>query len=308
VPAKSAASAATGRGLGQVPGFDVAIDISHATKDVAAFLVKYYTAKSAKDEDATMSYFAQQNFTYIDAVLGWSWYTWESLRKSLYQFMPNWPKGSGSYPTRILGDMNSALVFFTDTPGLFGSSEILTLGAINIRGGKIARQIDYWDARHFGVAAEAKLKVPANKYPTDFGVSDVGETAAPAMKRTVNALAKALKSGDGAAAAELFSPAALFEDETAHLRITGPRSIGSYLTAAASLLPYAGRGTGVRHVLGSAVGGGYEWTATDSPVPQGVTALELDRWGKISRLTAMWNGSLVDDTTLTSLARLAIER
>ena len=63
----------------------------------------------------------------------------------------------------------------------------------------------------------------------------------------------------------------------------------------------------MRHVVGSAVGGGYEWTATGGAVPRGVTALELDRWGKITRMTAMWDGSLVDDATLTALTQGAIE-
>jgi hypothetical protein len=33
-----------------------------------------------------------------------------------------------------------------------------------------------------------------------------------------------------------------------------------------------------------------------------------DVWGKVTRLTALWDGSLVDDSTLTALARTAIEQ
>lgn len=128
------------------------------------------------------------------------------------------------------------------------------------------------------------------------------------MKNVSHSLARALRDSDGARAADLFGPAAVFEDIPAHVQLVGPRSIGSYLTSAASLLPYAGGGTAVRHIVGSAVGGGYEWTASDGPVPRGVIALELDRWGKITRLTTMWDGSLVDDSTLIALSRKAIER
>ncbi|MGF7235191.1 MAG: hypothetical protein ACQSGP_09555 [Frankia sp.] len=42
--------------------------------------------------------------------------------------------------------------------------------------------------------------------------------------------------------------------------------------------------------------------------PRGVVALELDGWGKITRLTAIWDGALADDSTLISLARTAIEQ
>ena len=209
--------------------------------------------------------------------------------------------------TRILGDATSAMVFFTDTAGLFGPSEIRAVGVINFRDHKITRQIDYWDGRHFGIANEAALAGYSSGPVTDFRESTVGETAAPTMKNVVNKLAEALRHGDGASAAALFAPGAVFEDMPAHLHIIGPRSIGTYLTQAASLLPYAGGGTAVRHVVGSAVGGGYEWTST-GPARRGIIGLELDRWGKITRLTALWDGSLVDESTLISLARTAIER
>ncbi|MEX5712737.1 hypothetical protein AB1484_31850, partial [Parafrankia sp. FMc6] len=258
--------------------------------------------------DGWMSFFSRNLITYIDAVVGAGFYNWESLRDSLSQFMSNWPSDGKSYPTRILGDATSAVVFFTDTAGLFGPSEIRAVGVINFRDRKITRQIDYWDGRHFGIANTAALAAFSPGSITDFRESTVGETAAPAMRNVVSKLAQNLRNGDGASAAELFAPGAIFEDMPAHLQIVGPRSIGTYLTKAVSLLPYAGGGTAVRHVVGSAVGGGYEWTASNSAVPRGVVALELDGWGKITRLTAMWDGSLVDDSTLISLGRTAIEQ
>ena len=97
-------------------------------------------------------------------------------------------------------------------------------------------------------------------------------------------------------------------DVAAHIQITGRSSIQTYLTKAASVLPYVGADMRVRHVLGSDVGGGYEWTAASGPVPRGITALELDPWGKIERFTAVWNGAYADDTMLTTLAQRAIEQ
>ncbi|MDT3444538.1 hypothetical protein [Pseudofrankia sp. BMG5.37] len=307
LPAGSASAAGTRDGL-TFPGVDIVIDASHATEDVVVLVREYLTRKSAHSPDATMSFFWRDPLTYIDAVLGWSWYDWDSLRTSLGQFMPNWPKDGKSYPTRILGDATSALVFFTDTAGLFGPSEIRTVGVINFDDRKITRQIDYWDGRHFGISDTLGLKVSSDKFPTDFRESTVGETAALGMKNVTYQLAGALRDGDGARAAQLFAPGAIFEDVPAHVQLVGPRSIGSYLANAISLLPYTGRGTVVRHVVGGAVGGGYEWTSADNPVPRGVVALELDLWGKITRLTAMWDGSLVDDSALISLGQKAVER
>ncbi|KPI10564.1 hypothetical protein OK074_3095 [Actinobacteria bacterium OK074] len=313
VPAQSASAASTtsaaGAGDGFVfPGVDVVIDGSHATTDVTLLVRAYLARKSAADPAGTTDFFSHHPVTYIDAVLGWAWYDWDSLLTAMGQFMPTWPKDGKSYPTRILGDSTSAIVFFTDTAGLFGPSEIRAVGVVNFNDRKIARQIDYWDGRHFGISNTAQLKLPADQFPADFRESTVGETAARTMKHVSYELARVLRDGDGANAAELFAPGAVFEDIPAHVQIIGPRSIGSYLTDAAALLPYAGGSTAVRHVVGSAVGGGYEWTASDGPVLRGVIALELDRWRRITRLTAMWDGSQVDDSTLVSLSRKAIER
>ncbi|MER7811909.1 hypothetical protein [Streptomyces sp900116325] len=312
VPA-GAASAATGnrgaaRSPGQVPGTCSAVDISHATPAVAERLVRYFRRKSAQDLDGTMALFARRPCMYIDATLGWDLGSWAEIHAFFAQYMPGWPAGSASYPVRILGDMRSAVVFFTDTAGLFGPSELRLAGAVDLENGLIARQVDYWDGRHFGVEDLAGLQVPADRFPTDFGESTVRGSRSAVMQHVVRDLAGALRKGDGAAAARLFAPDAVFEDAPAHIRIEGPRSIGGYLTAASGLLPYVGKGTGVRHVLGNELGGGYEYTSADGPVPRGLVGLELDRWRKISRFTAMWDGALVDDAVLLSLAGKAVER
>ncbi|MCX4706785.1 nuclear transport factor 2 family protein [Streptomyces sp. NBC_01373] len=307
LPAPTASAVGASNGF-VFPGVDVVIDGSHATTDVTLLVREYLARKSEADPDGTMTFFSRNPVTYIDAVLGWSWYDWDSLRTALGQFMPNWPKEGKSYPTRILGNSTGAMVFFTDTAGLFGSSEIRAVGVINFSDRRITRQIDYWDGRHFGISDTAKLRVPTDKFPADFRESTVGETAAQTMKNVSYKLARALRNGDGAGAADLFAPGAVFEDVPAHVQIVGPRSIGSYLTGTASLLPYSGQGTAVRHIVGSATGGGYEWTAADGSASRGVIALELDSWGKITRLTAMWDGSQADDSMLVSLSQKAIER
>lgn len=101
----------------QVPGVPTVVDTSHASPEVARLFGSYFRAKSAADVDATMAHFAKSPFTYIDAILGWSFYTWQSLHDLFAQAMPGWPDGAKSYPTRVIGDTTSAVVFSTNTPG-----------------------------------------------------------------------------------------------------------------------------------------------------------------------------------------------
>jgi hypothetical protein len=62
------------------------------------------------------------------------------MREALAGWYPTWPKGSASYPTRILGDTTSAILIFTDTPGMFGSGQVRNYGAVNFgRDGTIGR-------------------------------------------------------------------------------------------------------------------------------------------------------------------------
>ena len=291
-----------------VPGVNVLPDTSHAGHDLAPHIRGYFEAKSTKNLDWQTSYFNAKQFTYIDAILGWHWYSKAALSAALESWYPTWPADSKSYPTRLLGDTTSAILIFTDTPGMFGPGQVRNYGAVNFNpDGTIGRWVDYWDARQFGVAAWQSEVEPPNNWPTDFRESTVGETASPLMRTVAHNLATAFKNGDITAAMELFSTDAVYEEVSAHIQITSQASITTYLTGAASILPYIGSGTDVRHVLGNNIGGGYEWTNTTGPIPRGITALELDPWGKIERFSAVWNGALATDALLTEFAQYAIE-
>ncbi|WP_051807999.1 hypothetical protein [Actinoplanes subtropicus] len=290
----------------QVPGVPTVVDTSHAAPEVARLFGSYFRDKSAADVEATMAHFAKSPCTYIDAILGWPSYTWQSVHDVFAQYMPTWPAGAKSYPTRIIGDSTSAVVFFTNTPGLFGPSELRTIGVVNFQYGKIARWVDYWDGRHYGIANLDAVKLPDDQFPPDFKESTVGETAAPRLKRVVAELAAALRAGDAAHAAALFAPDASLTDLVSHVQVVGPRSIASFLGNAGSQLPFAGPSTAVRHVVGSIAGGGYEWTATGQ-VPRGVNAIELDPWGKITNLMSFWDGARASDDRLLHIAAAALE-
>ena len=154
------------------------VDVTHATKESAAFFHSFFTSKSRHDVDASMSHFSESTMTYSDATLGWTFYTHGALRDVWAQYMPKWPATGLSYPTRILGDERSALVVFTDTPELFGA-EIRSFAAVDIKDGKIVRWVDYWDGRHFGTELAAKLRTPSDKFPTDFKEATVPGSASP---------------------------------------------------------------------------------------------------------------------------------
>lgn len=281
------------------------IDVSHATPDLVHLLTGYFAAKSAHNPVGTMSYFSQTKLTYIDAVLGWIYTSWQDLDALFTKVMPTWPPSGQSYPVRILGDTTSALVFFTDTPELFGN-EIRAIGSVNFEQGKIVREVDYWDGRHFGINNTANLRTPANQFPQDFKESTVGETASPTMRSVVANLAQAFTTNNATAAAQLFTADAVFEDMTLHAQIIGQLAITGYLQRALPQLPY-GYQSAIRHVVGSAIGGGYEWTSSLGAVPRGAIGLELNQQGQITRLTAAWDGSLLDDSAFNQQLSLTIE-
>ncbi|MEU3985370.1 nuclear transport factor 2 family protein [Streptomyces sp. NPDC026672] len=265
------------------------VDVTHATPDVVRLFASYFEAKTARDVEATMAHFAP-HITYVDATLGWPWYNWQDLHDLFAGLMPTWPATSASYPTRIVGDASSAVVFFTDTPELFGH-EIRPMGAVDFERGRIVRWVDYWDGRAFTLAGIEEQRTPADRFPTDFKEAEAGEKAPRALRSVVRRLVAALDAGDTDRVTDLFHPDAVLEDLALHTVVTGRHSIASFLNSALSSLPYGPNAT-VRHVLGTGRGGGFEWTNPSAPAPRGITSLTLDDTGAITRMTSVWDSSL----------------
>jgi hypothetical protein len=301
----------TGSALGVAAGLAAisapasAATLATAPPDITGLFDAFFAAKSAHSPDRTMSFFDPDNTTYTDGTLGWQFPTWAALKALFVQYMPGWPPAARSYQTRILGDANGAVVFFTNTAEEFGH-EIRGLAVVDIRKGKFVRWVDYWDGRHFGVAATASLRTPPAQFPVDFGESKVGDDADPAMASITQRLSRALGQGGSQEAAQLFAPDAVLEDLTLHTAIVGYQSIAGYLSRSAASLPY-GAGAQVRHVVGGARGGAYEWTNQGAQVPRGVTAIELDTQARIKHLWSMWDGSLVTPSRITQEMSLATE-
>ena len=68
--------------------FPEIIDATHATPKAAEFFHSFFTAKSRHDVDATMNHFSKTTLTYIDATLGWPFYTYDALKDVFVQYMP----------------------------------------------------------------------------------------------------------------------------------------------------------------------------------------------------------------------------
>jgi hypothetical protein len=303
-PLAGLADAAVASGTGVV---GAGVDVSHATPELVKLLDGYFAAKTRRDLAATMAYFDRRKITYGDTTLGYLWSDWASLDAAYAQVISTWPATAHSYPNRILGDMTSAVVLFTNNPVMYGG-EIQAMGTLDLRGGKVQRWVDHWDSRHFGSALAARLRVPAARFPAEFGESTVGEHASPVMRKVVAALSRAFAHGDADQAASLFADGAAFEDLTLHATFFGPLGIAAFLHRALLHLPYGGTGVAIRHTVGSTHGGGYEWKAAAATVRNGAIALELDSHGQITRFTAAWDGSLLSNAALQAILALTIEQ
>jgi hypothetical protein len=278
-------------------------DTSHASPRVAEIFRGFYTAKSEHNAAKLMSYFSKTNAFYIDASSGTVWPSWESLNDLFTPFFASGlPADAISYPLRIVGDERSALVEFEDTPELFGS-ELRILGSVTFDSHqKIIRWIDYWDGRSALVQ-----NAVTSSYPTYF--KDQVQRADPLVVSIAKSLQQAYAADDPAAALALMSYDVVHEDMAAHARLRGQLQVGRYYTRALSALPY-GPGASLVHVEGSRQGGGYEWTAAPvaNPMRRGHTCIELDPTGKISRLTTIYDSSLLSYPAYTSLVGLSAER
>jgi hypothetical protein len=288
------------------PPYPDVVNVSHATPPVATFFKSYFTAKSEHKKAQTTDHFSEAHLTYIDAALGWPFYNKKGMTEMFEQYMPKWPPTGLSYPTRISGDMHSAVVAFTDTPELFGG-EIRILAAIDFKDGKVVRWIDYWDGRSFGAETAAKMRTPPDKFPTNFDYEVASEGASAKIKDVSQKLAAAFAAGDAAAAAALFSYDAAYLDRALRVRILGKEAIGKYLSHVLGSIPY-GKGAKLMHVVGSDQGGGFEWMNEGSAVKRGIVAIDLNGAGQIERLDTTWDNSVMSDADLQALVLRSIEK
>lgn len=296
------AATTAGGGTGGLPYPAGVTDTSHCTPGAAAVFRGFFTAKSKHDLTALMSYFSTANTTYIDACLGVSLPSWEAVDSTFGSAFASAPASAISYPLRIVGDTRSAAVELVDTPDFFVPQELRALSTVTFSSrGKIIRWVDYWDGRSALIQ-----NAIAGSYPADF--KDSGQNADPAVVQAAQKLQSAFAAGDAGAAVALMSYDVVHEDMAAHTRLRGQFQAQRYYTRALNALPY-GPGAALVHAEGGRQGGGYEWSAAPdaAPMRRGHTCIELDEAGQISRLTAIYDSSLLSYAAYQSLAGLAAE-
>lgn len=286
-------------------GYELPVpDTSRTPASLADFFAAFFAAKNSHSPDETMKFFSRELETYTDSTLGLALYDFDGLYDLFAEYMPNWGEGR-SYPVRILGGPSSAVVAFTDTPELFGG-ELHLLGAVDLAGGKIVWWVDYWDTSGFERASFDEIRTPDDVFPNDF--KDTGESADASFADVARGLHAALSEGNAERAEAFFTYDAVYEDMALRTQLIGRSAIGRYLGRALEQLPL-GPGSTPRHVVGGGAGGGLEWTGSAaSGVRRGITALELDARGRISRLTVCYDGQLLADDAKKRLVEFSLER
>jgi hypothetical protein len=260
-----------------------------AASPLAETLEAFFQAKTSCDVAGTMAYFSPGMASYIDATLGWEFDSFAALQAVFEQYMPGWAPPARSYSTGILSNESSALIHMVDTPELFGG-ELRILAAVDFADGKIVRWVDYWDAAPFDAVLYEQFRTPADAFPADLKDRMVPTQAAPELVAVASALHEAFAAADSATAAALLHTDIILEDMTLRARLVGRIETAAYLRRILGSVPY-GEGSTLRHVVGGHHGGAFEWTAGgahDGLV--GITAVELDTDGLVTRITSVYDG------------------
>jgi hypothetical protein len=240
---------------------------------------------------------------YIDATLGWDFDSYDALQAVFAQYMPNWAPPARSYSPAILSNETSALVHVVDTPELFGG-ELRILAAVDFVDGKIVRWVDYWDAAPFDSELYNQFRTPVANFPTDLKDSAVPTQAAPELIAVATELQRAFALTD--AAAELMHTDVVVDGTSMRTHVIGRTETTKYLDRVLGDVPYGGS-SALRHVVGGAQGGGFEWTAGPGHnMLVGITALELDPNGLITKVTSVYDSRQLTHEQKAALAGAAI--
>jgi hypothetical protein len=296
------AATTAGKGTQGLPYPPDVTDTSHCSPGAAALFRGFFAAKSRHDITALMSYFSATNVTYIDASLGISLTSRAAVESTFRSAFATAPASAISYPLRIVGDTGSAAIDLVDTPDFFVPQELRALSSVTLDSrGKIVRWVDYWDGRSALIP-----NAITSSYPADF--KDSEQHADLAVIQAAHKLQAAFAAGDAAAAVALMSYDVVHEDMATHTRVRGQLQAQRYYSRALGLLPY-GPGAALVHAEGSSQGGGYEWSASPgaAPMRRGHTCIELDKAGKVSRLTAIYDSSVLSYAAYQSLVGAAAE-
>jgi hypothetical protein len=251
-----------------------------------------------------MSYFSPNLAAYIDATLGSASDSYDAVKAGFAMVMPTWASPARSYTTGVLSSESSALVYMVDTPELFGG-ELRILAAVDFADGKIIRWVDYWDASSYDADLYARWRTPAEMFPADLKDSQVPTQAAAELVAAATALHQAFQAGDARAAAGLMHADVVLEDRALRTQVIGRIEATRCLERILGDIPY-GRSSQLRHVAGGRRGGGFEWTAPNAGMLAGITALELDAGGLITKIASVYDSRQLQAGRKTALITASI--
>jgi hypothetical protein len=93
----------------------------------------------------------------------------------------------------------------------------------------------------------------------------------------------------------------VLEDMSLRTQVIGRIEATAYLDRVLDDVPY-GRSSRLRHIVGGSDGGGFEWTAAPSAnALVGITALELDTEGLITKITSVYDSRQLEPDRKASL-------
>jgi ketosteroid isomerase-like protein len=271
-----------------------------ATSQLPEVFERFFEAKTARDPEGSVAFFAPDTVCVIDATLGWEFDDHAALKAVMEQSMAAWAPGARSYASKILAGEESALVYVVDTPEMFGG-ELRILSAIDFADGKIVRWVDYWDSTAYGTDLYRQYRTPADKFPADLGDARVESRAHPALIEAATALHQGLAAADPTAAAAAMHTDVVLADMALRAQVIGRIEVTRYLERVLGHVPY-GQASTLRHVVGGPGGGGFEWTAgPGADHLAGITALELDADGLITAMTSVYDSRRIDPARKRSL-------
>jgi hypothetical protein len=152
------------------------------------------------------------------------------------------------------------------------------------------------------------LRKPDAQFPRDLQDSQLATQAAPELVAAATALQRAFASGDAAAVAELLHTDVVFSDRSMRTQHIGRIQTVEYLDRVLGDAPY-GQSSSLRHVVGGATGGGFEWTAGPGHAGLvGITAIELDNNAVVTSMTTVYDSRQISSARRATLAAAALPR
>ena len=111
---------------------------------------------------------------------------------------------------------------------------------------------------------------------------------------------------DATAAGDLMHTDVVLEDLSLRTQVIGRIETARYLGRILADAPY-GRSSSLRHVVGGAAGGGFEWTAGPQHAGMvGITAMELDADRLITKVTSVYDSRQISSARRAARAGATI--